>query len=181
MADAPPEPVAPTTPEPPKPEPKPEDALGETGQRALAAERQARSAAEKEAKAAKAELEKIQKANMSEQEKAITEAKAEARKEALGEANSRLVRSEVRAAAAGKLADPSDAPALLGDLDRFVNEAGDVDAKALSSAIDELVKAKPYLAPANGRPGRLPGGGAKPSDGVSMDDWIRSQAAAKGM
>jgi hypothetical protein len=160
--------------------PKPEDQLGDAGKRALAEERTARATAEKEAKAAKAELEKLRKASMSENEKAVADAKAEGRKEALSESNVRLLRSEVRAAAAGKLADPSDAPALLGDLDRFLTEAGDVDSKSLSSAIDELVKAKPYLAPAGARPGRLPGGGAKPSEGLSMDDWLRDQAKSKG-
>lgn len=170
-----PDPAAPPPPDPPKPE----DQLGDAGKKALAEERSARAAAEKAEKAAKAELEKLRKASMSEQEKAIAEAKAEARKEALGEANVRVLRSEVRAAAGGKLADPSDAPALLGDLSRFLNDDGDVDSKAVSSAIDELVKAKPYLAPA-GRPGRLPGGGAKPSEGLSMDDWLRDQAKGRG-
>lgn len=164
---------------PPTDPPKPEDQLGDAGKKALAEERAARATAEREAKAAKAELAKIQKSNMSDQEKAIAEAKAEARKEALGEANSRVLRSEIRAAAGGKLADPSDAPALLGDLSRFLNDDGDIDSKTVSSAIDELVKAKPYLAPA-GRPGRLPGGGAKPSEGVSMDDWLRDQAKGRG-
>lgn len=185
MADEPVVPDAGAKPpeDPPKPEPapaKPEDALGDAGKRALDEERAARSAADKRAKAAEAELEKIRKANMNETEKAIAEAKAQARQEALGEANTRVLRSEVRAAAGGKLADPNDAPALLGDLTRFLADDGEIDTKAISSAIDDLVKAKPYLAPAGSRPGRLPGGGAKPSEGVSMDDWLRDQARGRG-
>lgn len=155
-----------------------ESKLGDAGKAALDAERSARAAAEKEAKAAKAELEELRKANMSEQEKAVAEAKEAGKAEALTVANARLLKSEAKAAAGGKLADPSDAPALLGDLDRFLKD-DEIDTKAMASAIDALVKAKPYLAP-SGRPGPLPGGGAKPSAGQSMDDWLRSQASARG-
>lgn len=67
-------------------------------------------------------------------------------------ANARIVRSEVRAAAAGKLADPKDALTFL-DLGQFeVNEDGEVDAEEISDAIDDLIKNKPYLAAAQGRP-----------------------------
>ena len=59
----------------------------------------------------------------------------------------------MRAAAGTKLADPGDAGRLL-DLDQFkVDVNGDVDAKAISSAIDDLLKAKPYLAAAGGEGG----------------------------
>ncbi len=155
------------------------DTLGDAGKRALAEERSARAAAEKKAKAAEKELADLRKTTMTDQEKAVADAKAEGRGEAFKEANSRVLRSEIRAAAAGKLADPSDAPALLGELDRFLADDGEIDSKAITSAIDALVKAKPYLAPAGSKPGRLPGGGAKPSEGVSMDDWLRG-AARKG-
>ena len=57
---------------------------------------------------------------------------------------------------------------------------GDVDGKAIAKAIDALVKAKPYLAPQGSRPAALPGGGATPPDGFSMDAWLRDQARAKG-
>ncbi|MCZ4605367.1 hypothetical protein O3S80_16750 [Streptomyces sp. Lzd4kr] len=67
-------------------------------------------------------------------------------------ANTRIVRSEVRAAAAGKLADPKDALTFL-DLSQFeVNEDGEIDAEEVSDAIDELIKAKPYLAAATAKP-----------------------------
>lgn len=108
---------------------------------------------EKEAKRLKAfeaEATKAREASKSEAERAIEKAKAEAAeaagKEAAAKANARIVRAEVRAAAAGKLADPSDALRLL-DLDEFeVDDDGELDAKKVAKALDDLVKAKPYLA-----------------------------------
>lgn len=70
---------------------------------------------------------------------------------ALAKANTRIVRSEVKAAASGKLADPADAYKFL-DLDQFeVDEDGNVDEDEIAEAIDELVKNKPYLAAQGGR------------------------------
>lgn len=156
------------------------DQLGDAGKKALDEERNARRTAEKAAKDAQAELEKIRSASMSEQEKAVAAAKAEGRDEALKGANERLVRAEVRAAAAGKLADPGDALGLLGDLSTFIGPSGDVDTKAISSAIDGLVKSKPYLSakPGNGSGEGGARGSASAASGPSMDDWLRQQASA---
>lgn len=168
--------------EPAKTEPaKGEEPLGPAGEKALAEERAARKAAEKQAKDAQTELDKVRKANMTDQEKAVAEARAEGRKEALATATDRLLRAEVKAAAGNKLADPGDAVAHLrdaGGLDRFLTDDGEVDTKAVASAIDDLVKAKPYLASA-AKPGALPGGGARPSNGVTPDDWLRQQWRSK--
>jgi hypothetical protein len=161
-------PAAPAKPDPPE--------LGDAGKKALDEERAARRAAEKLAKENADELDKLRKATMSDQEKAVAEAKAAGRQEAMAEANARLLRSEIRGAAAGKLADPGDAAALLGDIDQFLDKNGEPDSKAIASAIDALVKAKPYLAPAGARPGALPGGGARPSNGHSINDEIRQMA-----
>lgn len=108
------------------------------------------------------------------------EAAANARLEALQKANARILKSEVRAAAGGKLADPEDAVRFL-DLDTFdVSEDGEVDAKAIASAVDRLLKEKPYLSAdagmkrfgdanqgARGKPG---------AGGTSMNDLIRQKA-----
>lgn len=78
-------------------------------------------------------------------------------------ANARIIRSEVRAAAVGKLADPKDALTFL-DLGQFeVNEDGEVDADEIADAIDDLIKSKPYLAAATGRrfQGTADGGAAR--------------------
>ncbi|MEE8702048.1 hypothetical protein [Bifidobacterium crudilactis] len=72
--------------------------------------------------------------------------KAQALKDSLlQQANERIVKAEVRACAAGKLSDPSDALRFI-DLSKFsVSEDGEVDADAISSAIGELIASKPYL------------------------------------
>ena len=80
------------------------------------------------------------------EEQALEAARAEARTEATAKADVRILRSELKAAATGKLADPADA-ALYIDLSKFaVNEDGDVDADALNEAITDLIERKPHLA-----------------------------------
>jgi hypothetical protein len=141
------------------------DELGESGKKALAVERAARKEAEKKAKRAdelEAELVKLREDAMSEQEKAIAvarkEAAAEARQEATSEAARRLFRAEVKAAAASTvadpelLADPDVAMRLLGFDEVPVTESGDVDAEAISAALDRLVERKPYLAVGDRQP-----------------------------
>jgi hypothetical protein len=66
--------------------------------------------------------------------------------EALSAANQRILKSEVKAAAKGVLADPQDAYKFL-DLDSFeVSDDGDVDESAIKKALEDLVASKPYLA-----------------------------------
>lgn len=96
-----------------------------------------------------------------------------ARQEILSKANNRILRSEVRAAAAGKLADPADAIKFL-DLDQFeVGEDGDVDQDEIADAIKDLVAEKPYLAAQGGEPkkrtpkgDRRQGGGSREATGT---------------
>jgi hypothetical protein len=76
----------------------------------------------------------------------------QAEQAATQKANARILRAEVRAAAAGKLADPADAHKFL-DLDQFeVDEDGNIDADEVAEAIDDLIKSKPYLAAQGGKP-----------------------------
>lgn len=133
----------------------------------LAKERDRRQALE-------AELEAEKSKHKTEHEKALDEAKKAGAAEAELAANRRIVRSEVKAAAGGKVSDPEDAAALLGDLDRFIVK-GEVDTKAIAAAIDELVKSKPYLAASSGKkPAALPGGGKdQAASGSSFNDEIR--------
>jgi len=127
------------------------------------------------------ELEELRKKTMTDAEKAVADAKKEGREEATLEANRRIVASEVKAAAGGKVADPSDATALLGDLDRFIVK-GEVDTKAIAAAIDELVKSKPYLAAgATKKPAALPGGGKEQAaSGSSFNDELRRRIHRDG-
>lgn len=117
-----------------------EDALGDAGKQALdrmkaklKAERERRIAAEE--KAAKA---------LGEDDAARIE------REALAKANTRIVRAEIKAAAAGKLADPADALTFLSADDFEVDDDGDVDAGEIAAAIDDLLRRKPYLAAQGG-------------------------------
>lgn len=74
----------------------------------------------------------------------------EAETAAMAKANARIVRAEVKAAAAGRLNDPTDALNFL-DLSQFeVDDDGDVDADEIADAIAELVRTKPYLAAQGG-------------------------------
>lgn len=177
MPDADPNPNTPDpkTPDPKTPDPKdPDDGLGPAGLKALQTERAAREKAEKEARDAQSALDKLKASTQTDQEKAIEQAKLEGRTEASSAFLERMTRTEIRVAAAGKMADPGDAHALLGDLSRFTKN-DEVDTKAIESAIDDLLKAKPYLASA-GKAGSLPGGGKKPATGISMNDEIRRLA-----
>jgi hypothetical protein len=59
--------------------------------------------------------------------------------------NARIVRAEIKAAATGKLVDPSDALVYL-DVSQFeVSEDGEVDSAKLSAAIEDLLTRKPHL------------------------------------
>jgi hypothetical protein len=181
MPEAPTTPPAPPTPPPPQTPPagnEPGDD-GRGGKEAiladLARERDARQAEAKRAKQLEAELETLRAGTMSETEKAIEKAKKEGRAEAGAAFNKRLVQAEVRAAAAGKLADPEDAIRFL-DLDEFkVADEGDVDKKAITKALEDLVKQKPYLAAGATRPtGDADQGARGGPAGSSMNDLIRN-------
>jgi hypothetical protein len=76
--------------------------------------------------------------------------RAKVQAEAVARANERIRKSEVRAAAAKLLKDPADA-LLYIDLDQFeVSDDGEVDASAVTEAVEALVKSKPYLAAEGG-------------------------------
>ena len=113
--------------------------LGPNGERALAAMKEKLKA--ERAKRRNAEAKLAESSNTGE-DKPDPEAAATAR------ANARILRSEIKAAAAGKLADPKDALRFL-DLDKFeVDTDGEVDEDEIAEAIDDLLKKKPYLAAA---------------------------------
>lgn len=133
------------------------EALGDPGKKALDAMKQARNEARTALREAQAELARLQAA--AEGREAEHKAEQEAQKirdEALAEASKRILRSELKAAAAGKLADPLDALKFL-DLGAFeADDNGDFDTDAITSAIDGLLNDKPYLAAQGGR--RFQGG-----------------------
>ncbi len=98
--------------------------------------------------------------------------KAQAIREANAAAAQRILRSEIKAAAAGKLADPADAYKFLDLADFEVNENGDVDTAEIASAITGLLTSKPYLKAAQSGHGSADGGVRK---GSRPDQLTREQ------
>lgn len=130
------------------------DQLGDPGKKAL----QSMKAREKQARAKARELEQeleqlrqqLADKDKSPDEQAVEAARREAAAEAAAKANERILRSEIKAAAAGKLRDPADALRLL-DLSEFeVGDDGEVDPEQIEYAISDLLKVKPYLAAQSG-------------------------------
>lgn len=123
------------------------------------------------ATAAEAELEELRKAQMSEQEKALDEARKEGYEKAEAFYKTELAKARVTSLAAGHFADPNDALMYL-DLDELDLD----DDKAIVKALEEVLKAKPYLSAKNGGRKSIdqgPQGGAG-GEGQSASDWMRS-------
>ncbi|MGH3784321.1 MAG: hypothetical protein ACRDRO_27795 [Pseudonocardiaceae bacterium] len=131
---------------PPPPE------LGDAGKRALDAMKAKWKAERDRAKALETERDQLRQSTITDEAARKAEADRQAAvAEADKRANLRIVRSEVRAAATGKLADPKDALVFL-NLDQFeVSEDGEIDSAEVAQAIDDLVKARPYLAAATAK------------------------------
>lgn len=122
-------------------DPEGADQLGDPGKKALARMKEK----------LKAERARRRQAEERANKGASDDAVAQATAAATAAANTRILKAEIRAAAAKKLADPRDALKFL-DLGQFeVDEDGEVDAEEIADAIEDLIKDKPYLAAATGR------------------------------
>lgn len=152
-----------------------EKALGDAGTQALARMKAERKVANDRAR--KAEQELAAERAKAEGKEAEHQASLEAQKvrdEALAVANTRILKAEIRAAAAQKLADPQDALRFI-DLSEFeVGSDGEVDAEAIAKAVADLIEKKPYLATQGGKrfEGSADAGvrnGAKPSQLTDAD------------
>lgn len=153
-----------------------EEALGDPGKKALDAMKAERNAAREEARIAKEAL-----AQSKPDETALEAARREATEAATTVANDRVKRSELKAAATGKLADPADALAFI-DLSKIeVDQNGDVDSGALNTAIADLLTRKPHLAVSAPlfQGGGDGGAGAPPRPPSSIDEQIAAARAAK--
>ena len=147
--------------------------LGPPGEKALAAEKDKRRAESAKRRELEAQLAALKAAASADTEKADLEAiKAQAIREANAAAAQRILRSEIKAAAAGKLADPADAYKFLDLADFEVNENGDVDTAEIASAITGLLTSKPYLKAAQSGHGSADGGVRK---GSRPDQLTREQ------
>lgn len=151
-----------------------ENALGDAGKKALDAMKADRNAAREQAKSLEARLAELQaKVDGTEAEhKAAAEAQR-VKDEALAAANDRILKAEVRALAAGKLADPQDALRFLNMSEFEVGSDGEVDGKSIEAAIADLVQSKPYLAAQGDK--RFQGG----ADGGARNDATKPSQLTK--
>lgn len=167
--------------DPPADDPVPgEEALGDPGKKALDIMKAAKKTAEQDAREAREALAALQaKLDGKEAEHAAEQERRKVEDAALAKANERILKAEVRAVAATKLADPADALLHL-DLSGFeVGADGEVDTEAVRAAIDDLVARKPYLAAQGGA--RFKGsadGGTRTESAKSIDDEIAAATAA---
>ena len=118
------------------------------------------------------------------EELALDAARREGSDTATKAANVRIFKSDLKAAATGKLEDPTDALVYINFDDFDVNDDGEFDSDAIADAIKALLKSKPYLAAGN-QP-RFEGGGdggarppAKPNE--SLDEAIAAAVAARNI
>ncbi|MGW8430929.1 hypothetical protein ACWGJ9_07370 [Curtobacterium citreum] len=128
------------------------DQLGDAGKKALDSMKGQRNAARQELQSVKDQLAALQaerdNAGKTAEEQELDKARKDGETTATKRFNELLVGAELRAAAKGKLADPSDAALYLKLSDFTVSEDGTVDAEALGEAIDDLLTRKPHLAAA---------------------------------
>jgi hypothetical protein len=145
------------------------DDLGDTGKKALDAERAARKESDRRFKALEKEMQQVRQSSMSEAEKAVAEAKAAGRAEVRGEYGQKLARTQFDAAAGRRNPDFDTASALdYLDLSRFVGEDGEPDAKAIKAAVERLVPAP------TGGPPSFDGGARTPAPPAKdMNDILR--------
>lgn len=156
-----------------------EAALGDAGKKALEAMKAERKAARDEAAAVKAELAALKaKVDGKEAEFAAQQEAQRITDAALSAANRRILKSEVKAAAKGVLADAQDAYKFL-DLDSFeVDSDGNVDESAIAAALDALVASKPYLAAQGKRFQGTADGGAR-NDATSQPTQLTQADMAR--
>lgn len=135
-------------------DPEGAEQLGDPGRKALDTMKAQRAAAKKSAReaaaraaAAEATIAQLQaKIDGREAEHQAEQDRARVESDAIAQAHTLIKKAEVRALAAGKLANPEDALVFL-DLDELeVDQDGAVDRAQIEDAIGDLISARPYLA-----------------------------------
>ena len=157
--------------------PEGSEALGDAGKKALSAMKEREKAARARARELEREVAELKAAieakDKTPDEQELDAVRREAEAAAIARANERILRSEIKAAAAGKLADPEDALRYL-DLEEFeVDESGNVDATEIVDAINELLERKPYLSAQGGRVTLDTGRGKNPAAGQLTREDLR--------
>ncbi|WP_017612109.1 hypothetical protein [Nocardiopsis salina] len=154
--------------------------LGDPGKKALAAQKQKWRSERDKRRELEKQLAEATKTKGDGDEPTPDQIRADAEQAATAKANRRIVKAELKAAAAGRLADPSDVNAFI-DLDQFeVDGDGELDADEISEAITDLLTRKPHLA--SGEKRRFQGGGdggaGRDSKPRSLDQQIAEAEAA---
>lgn len=128
-------------------DPEGADALGDPGKKALDAQKAKWKAERDRRRELERELEEARRPKGDDNDAPdADQIRADAEKTATAKANKRIIRAELKAAASGKLADPSDAMVFI-DVDQFeVDTNGDIDPDEIAEAITDLITRKPHLA-----------------------------------
>lgn len=157
-----------------------ENALGDAGKKALDATKAKWKSERDRRKELERQLAEATRPKGEGDEPTPDQIRADAEQAATAKANKRIIRAELKAAATGKLADPSDVNHFI-DLDAFdVNDQGDVDPDDIAEAITDLLERKPHLAagPKRRFQGSGDGGAGRTSKPKGLDDQIRDAEKA---
>lgn len=160
-------------------EPEGADQLGDPGKKALASQKQKWKAERDRRRELEKQLAEATKPKGD--EPTPDQIRADAEQAATAKANARIIRAELKAAAAGKLADPSDVAVFLDPSEFEVDDTGEVDADEISEAITDLLTRKPHLAAGEKRrfQGGGDGGAGRGSKPRTLDQQI-AEAEASG-
>lgn len=126
--------------------------LRDEGKKAIDAMKAERNQAREDAKRLQAEIAQLK--AKEEGREAEYQAELERQKvkdEALAQADDRIRKAEIRALAAGKLADPNDALQFLDLSSIEVSDEGAIDSALAEQMIADLLNSKPYLAAQSGK------------------------------
>ena len=159
-------------------DPEGADALGDPGKKALDAQKAKWKAERDRRRELERELEEARRPKGDDNDAPdADQIRREAAEAATAKANQRIIRAEVRAAAAGKLTDPKDALKFL-DLDQFeVDEDGEIDTDEIADAITDLITNKPYLAAQSGKRFQGTGDGGSRNGGRPKQITSREELA----
>lgn len=151
--------------------PADQSGLGDAGKQAIERMKADRAAALKQVKDLKAELDTFRQASLSDSERAVAEAEARGRVAGITEVGAKLARASFDAMAARRNPEVDTGPIVeYVDLGKFLDENGDVNARAMKAAVDRLVPE------AVSGPPSQDGGVRTSSQTLTMDDIIRNQA-----
>jgi len=134
---------------------------------------------ERKLKEARDEAQALREQAMPPEERERLRVEREANEKALDLFRQKVVTANLRAAAVGRLQDPSDANVFIRATDVPVDDDGNVDEGRLGELIDDLLSKKPHLA-ARGEPkvaGRADAGARKTPRDPSLDERIAAAQA----